>query len=106
MHRLIQLLAFLALLLAPAGMLGSHAAMAMPNPAASSMMEHCADTQAPSDRERQSMIDCAMACAAMPAAAPRLVAGELAVPAAQLIGAASLSDGSAPETVTPPPRLS
>jgi hypothetical protein len=106
MHRLIQFMAFLALLLAPASMLGSHAAMAMPHDAAAITMDHCADKQAPSEQDRQSMIDCAIACAAMPAAEPLLVADETVVPPALLTGPAPVFDGSAPEIVTPPPRLS
>lgn len=106
MRRLFQLLALLALLLAPAGMLGDHAAMAMPHGTATATMGHCADRQAPADEDRQAMIDCAIACAAMPAAGPFSAMAPALVSPAPLIGLAARFDGTPPELATPPPRLS
>ncbi len=105
--RLFHILFMLALLLAPAGMLGSHAAMAMPHQPAAAGMDHCDRQQnAPADEQRQSMIDCAIACTALPAAAPA-VQPESAFAATfpVMIGLPSLH-GSRPETATPPPRSS
>ena len=100
------MLALLALLLAPAGMLGSHAAMAMPPEAAMSAMSHCDDRQAPTDHDRKAMLDCAIACTAMPAAEPML-ASEPALPAPlPALTRVRLVDGIPAEAATPPPRFS
>ena len=104
--RLFQILALFALLLAPAGMLGSHAAMAMPHEAAAGAMDHCADQQAPAEKNRQAMLDCAIACTAMPAAEPLSACEQMLAPPALLMGPTPVFDGSDPELATPPPRLS
>ena len=104
--RLFQLLVLLALLLAPAGMLGSHAAMAMPHQAAASALDHCTKEQAPSGTDRQAMLDCALACTAMPAAAPQIAR---AVPVLQPLPVSvpeAPIAGHRPEAATPPPRFS
>jgi len=103
--RLFQILALFALLLAPAGMLGSHAAMAMPHGAAAGTMDHCADQRAPVEEDRQAMLDCAVACSAMPAAEPLFACEQMVAPPALVIGSTPAFDGSAPELATPPPRL-
>ena len=103
--RLFQILALFALLLAPAGMLGSHAAMAMPHGAAAGAMDHCADQRAPAEEDRQAMADCAIACTAMPADEPLFGREQMVASPALLIGPIPVFDGSAPELVTPPPRL-
>ena len=104
--RLFQILALFALLLAPAGMLGSHAAMAMPHAAAAGKMDHCADQQAPAQEDRQAMLDCAIACTAMPADQPSFALEQMAVSPVLLMGPIPFFDGSSPELATPPPRLS
>ena len=104
--RLFQILALFALLLAPAGMLGSHAAMAMPHVAAAGTMDHCADQQSPGEEDRQAMLDCAIACTAMPAAEPLFGCEQMVAPPALLMGPTPVFDGSAPELATPPPRFS
>ncbi len=104
--RLFQILALFALLLAPAGMLGSHAAMAMPHGAAAGTTDHCADRQAPAQEDRQATLDCAIACTAMPAAEPLVACEQMAASPALLMGPTPVFDGSAPELATPPPRLS
>ena len=57
--RLLRFLIALAMLLAPISMMGSHAAMAMPSPAAAAMADHgaggasaghCADMQCPTSK--------------------------------------------------------
>ena len=104
--RLFQILALFALLIAPAGMLGSHAAMAMPHGvAAAATTDHCADQQVPAQEDRQAMLDCAIACTAMPADETLLAPEQMVASPALLIGASVFFDGSAPELVTPPPRL-
>jgi hypothetical protein len=102
---LLRLSALLALLLAPAGMLGSHAAMAMPHQAAASA-DHCPDKQSPADEERQQMADCAMACSAMPAAAQHLGGDDAVASALPKMTPAPSLKGSRPEADTPPPRRS
>ncbi len=104
--RLFHFLALLALLLAPAGMLGSHAAMAMPHQPAASAMGHCAEKDAPSDQDRQQMLDCAIACTAMPSFAPLLAPEATCLRAAPVSSSIQLFEGTTPEAATPPPRFS
>lgn len=104
--RLFHILALFALLLAPAGMLGSHAAMAMPHGATAGSMDHCADQQAPVEEDRQAMLDCAIACTAMPADEPLFGREQMMAPPALIMGSSPVFDGSAPELATPPPRFS
>ncbi len=105
--RLLSILTVLALLLAPAGMLSSHAAMAMPDQAAASAIDHCASPGETSGSEdKRAMIDCAIACAAMPAAEP-LVADQSILAASPPALASNLFvEGMRPEAATPPPRFS
>ncbi len=104
--RLFHLLALLALLLAPAGMLGSHAAMAMPHQPVAASMSHCDEQQTPAEDDRQRMLDCAIACTAMPASAP-LVPPEPAFLAAVPVAAPTqFFESTRPEAATPPPRIS
>ena len=106
LKQFLRLIALLGLLLAPMGMLGSHAAMAMPQPVSATAMSHCADQQkdAPKGHPQPSMIDCALACSTMPAA-------QLFIPAAPMPAAALFEgfvpaevEGTMPEAATPPPR--
>jgi hypothetical protein len=104
--RLIQILALFAVLFAPLGMLGNHAAMAMPQAAHSAAMDHHSeDKQMPAGHDRAS-IDCAMACAAMPAADPFSAAAHAQVESLPHMALHPRFRGSAPEMATPPPRLS
>ena len=96
----------LALLLAPAGMFGGQAAMAMPHETSSVSMSHCLETQAPGDEERQMMLDCAMACTAMPSAAPLLPPARAVLAALPVSGPVQFFEGTRPEAATPPPRSS
>ena len=103
LKQLFRLAALLALLLAPAGMLGGHAAMAMPLHDATMSMSHCEQQQQQQD-EHQAMIDCAMACSAMPSIDPFLPPPVRPV-APQFESSASLDiEGTRPEAATPPPR--
>jgi hypothetical protein len=104
--RLFSILAFVALLLAPAGMLGSHAAMAMPHDAAASMKDPC-DTQdrAPDEQPGPSMIDCAIACSAMPSANPFVAQKPVLAAAGFKASITRFVAGTWPEAATPPPRM-
>jgi hypothetical protein len=105
--RVLSYLILLALLLAPASMVGSHAAMAMPHDAAASTSGHFEDQeQVPQDQRERPMIDCAMACSAMPSADP-LIPARAPLTSLSYKAAAFLPiDGTRPEADTPPPRLS
>lgn len=100
--RFLTLLALLAVLLAPAGMIGSHAAMAMPA-AATQPMDHCAEGQDESAGKSE-MIDCAIACAAMTTAEPLIPQETALLASAPNLLAASFIEGMRPEAATPPPR--
>ena len=99
--RLLSLLALLAVLLVPAGMIGGHSAMAMP--ASAKTMDHCADQQDQSAGKNK-MIDCAIACAAVATVEPIVPAksAPLANPPATL--PSYFIEGTRPEAATPPPR--
>lgn len=104
LSRLLPLLGLFAVLLAPLGMLGSHAAMAMPKQAASS--GNCSEQQSEHSSGERATIDCAIACTALPSHEPLLPPAQIvaaAVPAANPI--LSLQ-GMRPEAATPPPRYS
>jgi len=111
---LIRLLTLLALLLAPAGMITSHAVMAAPlhdaSGARSSM--HCAEMpqherQAPGHSVPATNIDCAIACACLPSR-NAFVAGERQyfVALAPVPNAQPLGHSFNPAADPPPPRLS
>jgi len=105
----------LAVLLAPLSMMGGHAAIAMPRPAASSVMDHgqadlpaghCADMDQDQTGQTSPSIDCMIACSAVPAA-EFAVASHPVVHGVMQIGAlASLLPGLHPGSDPPPPRLS
>jgi hypothetical protein len=102
--RLLSVLVLLAVLLAPAGMLGSHAAMAMPaQPSASGL---CSEQQHEGGGESQAMIDCAIACTALPSHQPVPAEAGPALAPAHLAALVRTLDGTQPEAVTPPPRFS
>jgi hypothetical protein len=109
--RLIRFLTLFALLLAPLGMMGSHAAAAMPMPhgashAAPVTPDHCAPAKDDDgDRARQS-IDCTIFCAAM-AAPDAAVSGRTAFAGPALaIRPVPFGQGLNPESEPPPPRIS
>jgi hypothetical protein len=105
LRRFLSILALFAVLLAPAGMLGSHAAMAMPaQPSASG---HCSEQQQhDSGEQKQAMIDCAIACTALPSHQPMLGETGVTPAAAPEAGVTSFTEGTRPEAATPPPRIS
>jgi hypothetical protein len=104
--RLFSIMALIALLFAPAGMLGSHAAMAMPHDAAASMAGHCdTEEQAPDEQPGPSMIDCAIACSAMPSADAILPDKPVEVSAEFKTAVTRFVAGTRPEAATPPPRI-
>ena len=110
--RFLRVLTLLALLLAPAGMLGSHAAMAgVPVAAAAASDAHCAEMaggghEAPCDPQVPAGIDCMIACSCMPPLGAQLGQPPLrsAVPEPAMLTARLL--GLSPQAETPPPRLS
>lgn len=104
--RLFHVVALLALLFAPAGMLGSHAAMAMPHQPVAKSMNHCPEQEGPSQSDRNAILDCAIACAAMPAVAPVLPPERAFIAAVPTAASIQLFDGTRPEAATPPPRCS
>lgn len=115
--RLIRLLTILALLLAPLGMIGEHAAMAMTAPEASAhhagdaaQAGHCAGMTGQSEDEKKApdrdcLIDCAIACSAIPAVGNMM--GDQPMPAAlaQPRPLAGRMSGLHPESDPPPPRI-
>jgi hypothetical protein len=106
-HRLLPLLALVALLLAPFGRAAAAEAMAMPDTIAAAMAGHCNDGPEPADhRSDGAAVDCLIACGVMtPAAGPALVAEPplRLVPATSPLPAIS---GLHPEADPPPPRFS
>lgn len=112
----IRLLTLLALLLAPFGMMTSHAAMAATGdfaPAAASAM-HCAEMapdqsqdQAPRKQAPAKNIDCLLACACLPPlAAPAVEQGQLFASLDPVAGSEPLGHGLNFAADPPPPRLS
>ncbi|HEX8444751.1 MAG TPA: hypothetical protein VF631_14000 [Allosphingosinicella sp.] len=116
-RRLVRILTMLALLLAPLSMVSEHAAMAMPAPTASAHHEqaagqsaHCAEmagqtqTEDQDSRSGDCLIDCAIACSAIPPLA-NIVADHTLPPAlAQPLPLVSRIAGLHPESDDPPPR--
>lgn len=113
--RLFRLFTLLALLLAPMAMMGEHAAMAMPMPAAVSVagdqatmdMAHCnGSDERTSDVQGDVAIDCMMACSALPSTAipptPRAAMVVLVEPPALV----AMVHGLNPQAEPRPPRLS
>ena len=105
MRFLLSILALLAVLLAPAGMLGSHAAMAMA-PAASASGHHDQQQHEQGGDRDQSMIDCAIACTALPSHQPLVADTELLAGPAPDAPPSLILYGIQPEAATPPPRFS
>ncbi len=105
MHRLLHLLALLAMMLAPMAMHGASAAAAAPHHQASAG-EHCGDSAGrQDDTERGRSADCAIACSAMACASALVEPAPL--PRAAFASAPSpFFAGTAPGSDPPPPRLS
>ena len=96
----------LALLVSPIVMAGGAAHAAAPSMAMAS--DHCADMgeAPPSDKSMPGMdIACAIACTALPAAAPYFAAAGALQPTAALAARAGTLAGIHPESETPPPRI-
>ncbi len=87
-------------------MLASHAAMAAPPQPMASASGHCPEQQQQEGSQEQAMIDCAIACTALPAHEPLLRADAPALAAAPEAYPSLHLDGSRPEAATPPPRFS
>lgn len=113
--RLWRVLTILAVLLAPLSMMGGHAAMAMPSPAASSVMDHgqagspaghCAEMDQDKTGQTSPSIDCMIACSAVPAAEFVFASHPAVHGVMQIAALASLLPGLHPESEPPPPRLS
>ena len=111
LKHLVRLLTLLTLLLAPLGMLTSHAAMATPTPAKASAGGHCAEMagarhEAPEKPEPTKSIDCAMVCSCIPPFTARLGEPPMRseVPRASVL--AALDMGLHPEAEPRPPRIS
>lgn len=102
--RLLSILALFAVLFAPAGMLGSHAAMAMPQQASAG--HHSEQQQHDQRGQDQAMIDCAIACTALPSNEPVVAEEELIRAAAPQSLPSLVLHGTKPEAATPPPRFS
>lgn len=114
--RLVRFLTILAMLFASLGMVSEHAATAVPAAAGAAAHHaesaapaaHCADTSAQpgdeSDRARDCLIDCAIACSAVPAFIGGIALHE---PLAAMIEPQPLVRGLRglhPESDPPPPR--
>jgi len=128
----IRVLTLLALLLAPFGMLGGHAAMAETHAAeAQAGTGHCADMaapaeeasaheapaheapadgapadEAPGDAAPTENVDCTIACSCVPTTASALAAPFAHVAAPAPAGRSLLPHGLGPRAELPPPRLS
>jgi len=112
--RLMRFLTVLAVLFAPLGMLGGHAAMALQATPQATMdhagrMEpagHCADREKQSQDRPMSSIDCMIACAALPT--PESETPDHPLPAAidRPVSLATGLHGLHPESDPPPPRIS
>jgi hypothetical protein len=109
---LLRLIILVALMVAPIGMLGRHAAMAAPqNGSIEATAGHCADMAG--DHQGQSgdkapgkNIDCMMACACTPPMGSPFVAASLVAGLSQPLPPAALVSGHDPQADPPPPRLS
>ena len=107
--RFVRLLALLALVLAPFGMLGTHPAMAMPAPAVAAhhnqASEHCVGMDQPEKPKPSSCIDCIMVCAGLPAAESDIAAHPLATAVLPRLSVEQRVRGLHPESEPPPPRF-
>jgi len=112
--RLIRILAILAVLFAPLGMMSEHAAMAvapsaqpvMGQMAAMDMAGHCADMDKQSQDQPGSGIDCMIACSALPSTEGAVIARPMTASVLQKIPVMEGLNGLHPESDPPPPRFS
>ena len=105
--RLIRLLALLALVLAPLGMMTAHPAMAMPAPAAGAHhgQDHCAGMDQPAKPQPVSCIDCILVCSALPAVESEIVAHPVGAAPLPRLAREARVHGLHPESEPPPPRF-
>ena len=105
--RLARRVVLLALILAPLGMIGTHA-MAMPAPAVSNHdaagVDHCPGTDQPTTPKPVSCVDCMMVCSALPPVDGEVAAHPIAsaLPHIRLI---QRVHSLHPESDPPPPRI-
>lgn len=99
-RQILRILAFVAVLLMPAGM----AAPAFAQPA-SVEAEHCGDHEQPVEDSTKAHVDC-MACSALPVLQTAAPATALLPRAPRLIASAQPISGIILEIATPPPKLS
>lgn len=106
MHRVLsQLLLILALLFSPSAMIGGVAAAHGAAPAAAALPSHCAEQPGEGSRKHSAEgIDCAIACAALPASLPAANLAQLMPERASRAAEPVVLVGLAPESDTPPPR--
>ena len=113
-RRLVRFLTMLALLLAPLGMVGQHAAMAIPGTAQAAEhyaenADHCAGMSSESEDEGSPntgcLVDCAVACSAIPALGSEIADQPIALALAQRLALISRVTGLHPESDPPPPRI-
>lgn len=100
----------LALLLAPIGMMGRHAAMAADD-AAPTAAGHCAGMDMAGGEESPDpvpakSVDCVIACACLPPSSSHLAEPMALTAAVQLAPAPSSAEGVDLQADPPPPRLS
>jgi hypothetical protein len=109
LKHLARLLTILALLLAPAGMLSGHAAMAAP--ASSAAEGHCSEMAGTHDETSDqtapgSSIECMIACACVPPLGIQLTGAPPVVESAEVVGLSKFVVGVNPSADPPPPRRS
>jgi hypothetical protein len=113
--RLWRVLTILAVLLAPLSMMGGHAAMAMPSPTTSSVMDHgqggspaghCADMDQDQKGQTSPSIACMIACSIIPTADFMMGSHPAQQNGVQIASLRSLLPGLHPGFDPPPPRLS
>ena len=110
LKHLVRLLTLLALLLAPAGMLGSHIAMAAPQAAGAAGGGHCAEEgmshEAPGGEKPKQSIDCFIACSCVPALGAQLAERTLVAELPASGAPNAMGSGLNPQADPPPPRIS
>ena len=110
--RLLRLVAILGLLFVQLGMLGGHAAMAMPAPAGAAMARdmatthagHCPDMDTEQKGRSGPSIDCMIACSSLPAADYRIDMNPVEPALVERHLLTVSLHGLHPESEPPPPR--
>jgi hypothetical protein len=107
--RLVRILALLALVLAPLGMIGARPAMAAPTPGVAAhhgqASDHCAGMDQPAEPEPVSCIDCIMVCSGLPAAGSEVAAHPVSTATLPRLPLEQRVHGVNPESEPPPPRF-